>query len=69
MGGEMHDGVDARENVAEIRLIADIASHKFETFGQAAEAGGKIVVDDDLITGSTQCASGVTADVACASHY
>jgi hypothetical protein len=69
MGGEVHDGVNSREDLVELGLIAHVALDKFETFGEAAEAGGEIVVDDYLITGSAQCASGVTADVACASYY
>src|ERR1700758_1592567 len=68
VGGEVHDGVDAGENVVELRLIGYVALDELEAFGQATETGGEIVVDDDLISGSTQCASGVTADVACASY-
>jgi hypothetical protein len=48
----MHDGVDAREDVVKLGLVADVALDEFEAFGQAAKAGGEIVVDDDLITGS-----------------
>ena len=49
-------------------MIADVALDEFEALGQASEAGGEIVVDDDLITGSAQCASGVAADVTRASY-
>ena len=69
VGGEVHDGVDAREDVMEFGLVADVALDEFETFGEAAEAGGEIVVNDDLITRPAQCAGGMTADVACASYY
>ena|ERR1700691_4676832 len=69
VGGEVHDGIYPRQDVVELGLVADVTFDEFEAFGQAAEAGGEIVIDDDLITGSAQCASGVTADVARASYY
>src|SRR5277367_6786049 len=69
VGGEMHDGVDARQDAVKLGLVCDVALDQFEAFGQAAEAGGEIVVNDDLITRSAQCASGVTADIARASYY
>src|SRR3984885_3909281 len=68
MSGEVHDGVDPRQNLVEFGLVSDVALDEFEALGQAAEAGGEIVVDDDFITGSAQCASGVTADVTRASY-
>src|ERR1700733_6795854 len=52
MSGEVHDDVDAREDVVKLGLVADVALDEFEALSQSAEAGGEIVVDDDLITGS-----------------
>lgn len=67
VGGEVHDGIDTREHMMKFALVADVALDELEAFGELAEAGGKIVVDDDVIAGFAQGAGGMTADVTCAS--
>ena len=69
VSGEVHDGIDAREDTVEFGLIADVPLDEFKTLGEEAEAGGEIVVDDDVVASPPQRTGGVTADVACASYY
>jgi hypothetical protein len=63
MGGEVHNGIAAAENGSEFRGISDISSDEFESFRQLAVAGGKIVVDDDVVSFSPKNMGSVTADV------
>ena len=63
MGGEVHDGIGTRQRGGEARWVGDVALDELEAAGQAAMAGGEVVVDDDVVAGTPQRAGRVAADV------
>jgi hypothetical protein len=68
MGGEVHHRVNSREHGPEPGFIGDVALHQFKASRQAAEAGGEIVIDRDLIARAPQRPHRMTADVARTAH-
>ena len=69
VSSKVHDRVHAREDTVEFGLIADIAFDELKALGEAAEAGRKVVVNDDVVACPPQRTRGVTSDLTCASYY
>jgi len=66
---KVHHRVDARQHRPQPRLVGNVALHQFKTLRQAAESGGEIIVEHNLIAGPPQRSRRMTANVPRTARY
>ena len=69
VGGKVHHRIHPRQHRPEPGFVGNVALYQFKALRQTAEPGGEIVVQHDIIAGTSQRARRMTADVACSARY